>query len=135
MFWETIYDLQRELDQMYSSSSDSKSTFSRGIFPAINIFEKDEVLIIKTEIPSIDKKNINIKLQGDNIMISGERNIIHEKNCHYHRRERKSGSFNRQFKLPYRINQDTVKASIEDGVLTLLMNKAESEKTKVISIQ
>ncbi|MBF0362396.1 MAG: Hsp20/alpha crystallin family protein [Oligoflexia bacterium] len=135
MYWETIHDLQRELDQIFSSVNDPRSTYSKGVFPMINIFEKDDVLIIKTEIPSIDKKDIHIKLQGENIMISGERNISLEKNNHYHRRERKSGSFNRQFKLPYKINQDTIEAKIEDGVLTVSMNKAESEKTKVISVK
>lgn len=135
MFFEDVIKLQRELDNIFGREFYPHSTFGRGTFPAINIFEKDDVLTLMAEMPGISKEDIDIKLQGDVISLSGERKLKEDENVNYHRRERDYGRFHRQFKLPYRINSEKVEAKMENGVLTLSLPKDEAEKPKLINVR
>lgn len=135
MFFEEMVKLQRELDSIFGKDFYPHSTFGRGTFPAINIFEKDDVLTLMAELPGINKDEVDIKLQGDMISLSGERKLKEDALVNYHRRERDSGRFHRQFKLPYRINAEKIEAKIENGVLTLTLPKDENEKPKAITVK
>ncbi|MCM8822056.1 MAG: Hsp20/alpha crystallin family protein [Candidatus Omnitrophica bacterium] len=103
--------------------------------PAVDITDTGDSLVIKAEVPGFDKKNINISLTGDTITISGKtQEEKEEKKAHYIYRERISGSFARSFNLPAPVDRNKVKATCKDGILEIVLPKAEEAKAKEIKI-
>ena len=135
MFFKDIVKLQRDLDYILGNDLFPKSTFSRGLYPAVNLFEKDEGLILKADMPCVKKEDVNISLEGDALTITGERKSDNESDVTYHRRERKHGSFSRKVKLPYRVDSEKVHASINEGILTINFERDEHDKARQITIK
>jgi len=98
------------------------------ITPTIDVFEEKGEVVIKAEIPGIKREDINVKLVGNNIVISGEKNTeekVERKN--YLRLEREHGSFNRTLALPEGVDAEHIKASYKDGVLEVRLPKIASK--------
>jgi HSP20 family protein len=109
---------------------------SAGVFPLINITEDDNKLYLRAELPGVKPDELDISATGDSITIKGERKIPPEnEKSIYHRREREAGSFSRIINLPTQIDTTKVEARSADGVLTLLLSKAESAKARQIQIK
>ncbi len=106
-----------------------------GMMPAVDIYEKDEKIVFEAELPGIDKDKIKVDVKGNLLTLSGERNSEQEtkENGHY-RRERRFGSFERTFRLPFEATEEHIEASYKDGVLTLTVEKPEEQKPKQITI-
>lgn len=135
MMFNEILRLQNELDNLFGHDMFPFSTFARGTFPAINLFEKDDVLTLKAELPCVQKENIKINLEGDMLSFSGERKNDDSEGVNFHRRERKTGTFSRKIKLPYRVDAEKVSAELTNGILTINMEKDETEKPRTISVR
>lgn len=136
MIWKNMMDMQRELDRLFNTDFAPRATYSRGVFPAINIFEKSEnELVLKAELPGVKKDEVNIHLENDILSINGEVKKNIDEGMQKHRLERRSGKFNRSFKLPYKVDSEKVGASLNDGILTVLLEKEESAKPKSIQIK
>ncbi|WVZ24881.1 hypothetical protein V8G54_003425 [Vigna mungo] len=99
--------------------------------------ETPEAHVFKAEIPGLKKEEVKVEIEDDRVLqISGERNVEKEdKNDTWHRVERSSGKFLRRFRLPENAKVDQVKASMEDGVLTVTVPKEEVKKAEVKSIE
>ncbi|XP_014506143.1 18.5 kDa class I heat shock protein-like [Vigna radiata var. radiata] len=99
--------------------------------------ETPEAHVFKAEIPGLKKEEVKVEIEDDRVLqISGERNVEKEdKNDTWHRVERSSGKFLRKFRLPENAKVDQVKASMEDGVLTVTVPKEEVKKAEVKSIE
>ncbi|GLU11511.1 hypothetical protein SLE2022_282500 [Rubroshorea leprosula] len=99
--------------------------------------ETPEAHVFKADLPGIKKEEVKVEVEDDSVLqISGQRNIEKEdKNDTWHRVERSSGKFMRRFRLPENAKPDEIKASIEDGVLTVTVPKAEVKKPDVKAIQ
>ncbi|MFQ5946938.1 MAG: Hsp20/alpha crystallin family protein [Anaerolineae bacterium] len=103
---------------------------------AIDIYETDEAVVVKTAVPGVDPDNIDITLQGDTLTIAGEAEADEEvKGERYIRRERRYGSFSRSVALPSGVVADKAEAQFEDGMLTLTLPKAEETKPKSIKVK
>ncbi|RZC76370.1 hypothetical protein C5167_000838 [Papaver somniferum] len=99
--------------------------------------ETPEAHIFRADLPGIKKEEVIVEVEeGRVLQISGERNREkEEKNDKWHRVERSSGKFLRRFRLPENAKVDEVKASMENGVLTVSVPKVEEKKPEVKSIQ
>ncbi|KAJ9548457.1 hypothetical protein OSB04_021000 [Centaurea solstitialis] len=99
--------------------------------------ETPEAHVFKADLPGIKKEEVKVEVEDDRILqISGERNVEKEdKNDTWHRVERSSGKFTRRFRLPENAKLNEVKASMENGVLTITVPKEEVKKPDVKSIQ
>ncbi|GMP23220.1 hypothetical protein CsSME_00000904 [Camellia sinensis var. sinensis] len=99
--------------------------------------ETPEAHIFKVDLPGLKKEEVKVEVEeGTVLQISGERSREHEeKNEKWHRVERSSGKFLRRFRLPENVKMDHVKASMEDGVLTVVVPKEEEKKHEVKSIE
>jgi len=135
MFYSDIFNTQRELDRIFNNDFWGRTTFARGSYPGINMFEMDDKLVLKAEVPGLKKQDLQIKLENDVISLTGEMKNSEKENIRYHRRERMFGTFNRSMKLPYRIDPEKVQAFLADGILTLTLEKDENSKTRTIEIQ
>ncbi|KAK7400604.1 hypothetical protein VNO78_11814 [Psophocarpus tetragonolobus] len=99
--------------------------------------ETPEAHVFKADIPGLKKEEVKVQIEDDRILqISGERNVEKkDKNDTWHRVERSSGKFMRRFRLPENVKVDQVKASMENGVLTVTLPKEEIKKPDVKAIE
>ncbi len=103
--------------------------------PVVDIFEREGTIVLKAELPGIDLKDVDIRLENNVLTLRGERKIDNEvKRESYHRVERAYGTFSRSFTLPSVVDQEKIKADYRDGVLTVSLPKREEAKPKQISI-
>jgi len=103
--------------------------------PAVDLYETDENLVVKAELPGLDKKDIKLTLSDGLLTIAGERKQEKEtKGKNYHRVESSYGSFQRAISLPVPVQADKIKADYKRGVLEIILPKAEEAKTREIQI-
>lgn len=103
--------------------------------PPVDIYETDENLVLQAELPGVDPKEVEIRVEDNTLYLKGERHSEKEvKEENYHRIERAYGSFSRTFPLPSSVDPEKVKAEYKDGLLTLTMAKREEAKPKTIKI-
>ena len=104
--------------------------------PSVDIFENDNEVVIKAELPGMNAKDIDVRLENNVLMLKGERHFEKEaKEENYHRIEREYGSFSRSFALPHAVSGDKVAAEYKDGVLKIVLPKKEETKPKPIKIE
>ncbi len=109
---------------------------SRPWSPAVDIFENENALILKADLPEIDPKNVGIQLENGTLTLKGERKFEHQDNNKgFHRIERSYGSFVRAFSLPDTVDGEKVKADYKNGVLTVTLAKKEVAKPKMINVE
>lgn len=103
--------------------------------PVVDIYDNDKNIVIKAELPGIDKKNIAIDLKDGVLTLKGERSSDNEiKEEKYHRRERIFGKFERVFRLSADVNPEKIRAEYKDGVLEIQIPKPEEQKPKQITV-
>ncbi|MEO0004879.1 MAG: Hsp20/alpha crystallin family protein [candidate division WOR-3 bacterium] len=103
--------------------------------PPLDIEENDDSIVVRVELPGMNKEDIKVSLSGDTLTISGERKQESErKGKTYYRVERAYGKFQRTVTLPAEVEGDKAKASYKAGVLELVLPKSEKSKAKEITI-
>jgi HSP20 family protein len=102
--------------------------------PLTNMVDNGDHLQIVAEVPGMSKDDLNIKIQGNYLEIGGKREVKAPEGYRVHRSERGATSFTRSFTLPSEINVEKVEASLESGMLTLTLPKAEAARAKQITI-
>ncbi|WP_298267020.1 Hsp20/alpha crystallin family protein [Geobacter sp.] len=104
--------------------------------PPVDIFEDENFVVIKAELPGIDQKDIEVRIEDNTLTLRGERKHEEEvRKENYHRIERYYGGFQRSFSLPHTIDQEKVKATCDKGVLTITLPKREETKPKQINVE
>jgi len=133
--FEALFAMQRALDARRESDWMGSSTTGIGSFPPINIFQQGDDFVAIVELPGVDKKDLEIEVKENAIRISGKKTINYDEGASMHRRERMWGVFDRTISVPIQISPDNVKAECTDGVLTLFIPRAESDKPRSIKIK
>lgn len=103
--------------------------------PAVDIFETEHELVVKADLPDVDPKDLDIRVENNILTLRGERKFekkVNEDN--YLRVERAYGSFSRSFSLSNTVNSEAIKADYQNGVLTLSIPKREEAKPKQIKV-
>ena len=107
-----------------------------GVFPLVNVTEDKDTFFVRAELPGIKPEELDISVTGNNLTVSGERKMpAEDANATYHRREREEGRFSRMIALPAQIDPGKVEARSSEGVLTIVLPKAEIAKPKQITIK
>ena len=128
--------MRRQMDRLFEDAMAPYQRFQAGVFPLINLTEDKNNYYVRAELPGMKAKELDIQATGNNLAISGERKIAAEiEGARYHRREREAGKFSRIIGLPGEINPDKVEAKLENGILTVVVAKAEAAKPKQITIK
>jgi HSP20 family protein len=103
--------------------------------PSVDIYEQEGNLVLKAELPGIDPKDVDVRVENNVLTLQGERKLDSEvKRESYHRVERSYGAFSRSFTLPTVVDTDKIKAEFKDGLLRLVLPKKEEAKPKQIAI-
>jgi HSP20 family protein len=130
--------LNKLLNQTFSQifGSEGQELGNRAWAPAVDIYETDHNLVMKVELPGIDPKDVEVRVENQTLVISGERKAEKDlKEGNYHRVERSYGTFSRSFTLPGTVSTENVTAEYKDGLLILTPAKREEAKPKTIKIQ
>ncbi len=130
-------------DLMSSNFSDLMDEFFKDVVdrnrdsfvPGIDISETDDQFLINAELPGMNKEDIDVSLDNGRLTISGERKFEEKENgTTYHRVETRYGSFNRSFQLPDNVDEESINATYENGLLKISIDKAEDKVKKKIEI-
>ena len=131
-------ELQRMRQQMERLFEDAAAPYSRpsaGVFPLVNLTEDKDNYYVRAELPGVKAEQLDIQSTANNLSISGERRIdAAEEGARYHRREREAGTFSRMIALPGEIDSAKVDARLQNGILTVVVPKAEVAKPRQISV-
>jgi HSP20 family protein len=103
--------------------------------PSVDIFETEGEIVVKAELPGMDRKDITLHLENNVLTLRGERKFEKEtKDENYHRIERSYGNFSRSFSIPATVDPERIRADYKDGVLSIALPKKEQAKPKQINI-
>lgn len=102
--------------------------------PRVNLYDVGDRLEMKVEVPGIAKSDLNVKIQGNYLEISGSRKADTPQGYTAHRLERGTSTFTRSFTLPAEVDASRVEAALQDGILTLRLPKVEQAKPVQIAI-
>jgi HSP20 family protein len=103
--------------------------------PVVDIFEHEGNLVLKAELPGVDPKDVDVRVENNTLTLRGERKFASEvKREKYHRVERAYGTFSRSFTLPNVVDTDKIKAEYKDGVLQVTLPTREEAKPKQIAV-
>jgi HSP20 family protein len=128
------YQLSRVFANLLDRTDSQESNLTTWA-PAVDIYETEHELVVKTDLPDVDPKNLDIRVENNLLTIRGERKFesqVNENN--YLRIERAYGSFARSFALANTVNAEAIEADYQNGVLTLTIPKREEAKPKQIKV-
>ena len=103
--------------------------------PRVDVIERDNEIVVNAELPGVEKKDLDVSLAGDSVVIKGHaRHEEKEEKAGYHRSEISRGEFARTISLPAAVDGDKAKASFKDGMLELVLPKVEASKRRTVAI-
>jgi HSP20 family protein len=131
----TLQDRMNRLFQETAGSGETSLTNSGAFVPPVDVYENEHGLRLKLEVPGIDEKDLDVRIENNVLTVRGERKFEkEEKEENFHRIERRYGSFVRSFSLPTTIDSEKVSADYKNGVLTLELGKKAEAKPKQIKV-
>jgi HSP20 family protein len=141
--FEDLTRLQREVNRLFDDSGRAPARANGGTehaaqrawAPSVDIFEDNNEIVVKTDLPGVKQEDIDIELTGETLTIKGERKFEDTQRADkYLRVERSYGSFQRSFTVGVPIDQDKIKASFNAGVLEVHLPKSELNRPKKITV-
>jgi HSP20 family protein len=135
--FSTLQDrVNRLFRETYSNEGAREESLTTSSFaPAVDVYEDEHTVTLKIEVPGIDEKDIDIRLENNTLTVHGERKIAkEEKEENYRRVERQYGSFTRNFTLPTTVDSEKVSATYDKGVLNIALPKKAEAKLKQIKV-
>ena len=148
MQWDPFQDLRSAQDEMaqmspmlahalglHAQQGNARATTTAWA-PAVDISERKDAYLVTVELPGVEADDLDITLEDGLLTIQGERHFAHDSSeQHFHRVERRYGAFRRSITLPAHVLAEGIQASFEDGVLQILVPKAEEAKPKRIQVR
>jgi len=126
--------MSRLFEQQYGNGSE-ESLAAGAFVPPVDIYEDEHGIQLKLEVPGIEEKDLDVKIENNVLTISGERKFEkEEKEENFRRVERRYGSFARSFTLPNTVNAEEVTANYSNGVLKIKLGKRAEAKPKQIKV-
>ena len=140
--WDPLRDLatmqnrvNRFVRESYSPEGPEEALTTTSFAPPVDIYEDEHTIAVKMEVPGIDEKDIDVRIEGNTLTVHGERKLEkEEKEENFRRVERQYGSFTRSFTLPSSIDTGQVSANYDKGVLKISLTKKAEAKPKQIKV-
>lgn len=131
-----MMELQRSLDRIFGPNMFGLAEQTATSWqPPVDIFENENEIVIKVELPEVQKDDVEVNLDDSTLTIRGERKLEYEDRREgYHRVERTYGQFARSFTVPPNISREGLKAQYRDGVLRITLPKLEEAKPRQITV-
>src|SRR5271157_5479732 len=133
-----VYSLQNRVSRLFEEQygGGREESLTAGAFvPPVDIYEDEHSVQLKLEVPGIDEKDLDVKVENNTLTITGERKFEkEEKEENFRRVERRYGTFTRSFTLPNTVNTEDINASYDNGVLNIRLAKRAEAKPKQIKV-
>jgi len=141
--WEPFRELatlqermNRLFNDQFNGYSSGESLTAGSFVPPVDVYEDEHGIQLKMEVPGIEEKDIDIRLENNVLTVNGQRQLAkEEKEENFHRIERRYGSFSRTFTLPNSVDNEKVSASYDKGVLKIALAKRAEAKPKQIKVE
>src|SRR5579863_5139393 len=134
--YSTLQDrMNRLFRESYSPEGPEEALTTTGFAPPVDIYEDEHTITLKLEVPGIDEKDIDVRIENNTLTVHGERKIEkEEKEENFRRVERQYGSFTRTFTLPTTVDAEKVTATYDKGILKISLAKKAEAKPKQIKV-
>jgi HSP20 family protein len=138
--WDAFHNLstlQEQVNRLFEGSLPRRSDQSALTTwaPAVDIYETENELVLKADLPDVNEKDLDIRIESNILTIKGERRFEEKvKEDNYLRVERTYGSFSRSFSLPSTVDSGSIKADYKNGVLTVELPKRAESKPRQVKI-
>ncbi len=133
--FKELLSLRDEFDRIFKEYFMRPEKIDEEWFPMLDMKEDAESIVVNIEVPGVKKDDIKVTLRGNQLIVTGERKFEKEKKDEtYHRIERSYGKFQRVITIPVEVDQSKIKATYENGILSITLPKTEKEKPKEIEI-
>src|SRR3989441_2723675 len=133
--FSTLQDRMNRLFRETQGNSQDESLTSSSFAPAVDVYEDEHNVTLKIEVPGIDEKDIDVRIENNTLTVHGERKFEkEEKEENFRRVERQYGSFTRSFTLPNTVDSEKVSANYDKGVLKITLAKKAEAKPKQIKV-
>jgi HSP20 family protein len=135
--YREVVALQNRMNSLFRNMNEEDDPVAAANFvPAVDIYEDAQKVMLKLEVPGIDQKDLDVRVENHTLTVKGERKFeSEEKEENFHRIERRYGSFYRAFTLPNTVDTENVAASYNAGVLKLELKKKPEAQPKQIQIK
>jgi HSP20 family protein len=134
--YREVVVLQNRLNSLFRDFNEGDNPLTTASFvPAVDIYEDAQKVVLKLEVPGIEEKDLDIRVENHTLTVKGERKFEkEEKEENFHRIERRYGSFYRSFTLPSTVDTESVNAAYNAGVLKLELKKKPEAQPKQIKV-
>ena len=135
--FQNLASLQDQVNRLFDTSFQGRSDSSAltAWAPAVDIYETENELVLKADLPDINEKDLDVRIENNMLTIRGERKFEQKvKEDNYLRIERTYGSFSRSFSLPNTVSTEGIKAEYKNGVLTVELAKRAESKPKQVKV-
>lgn len=131
-----VHEFEKGIEELFSDLFERDAIFHRGDFPPVNMMEDDNVLEVVAELPGVRKEDLSVTLRDGGILITGERKspALPEKAA-WLRNETSHGTFSRTIRLPCEVKPAEITAALKNGVLRIVLPKAEAARRREIHIK
>jgi HSP20 family protein len=131
-----VVALQNRMNSLFRDFNETDNPLTTASFvPAVDIYEDAKKVVLKLEVPGMEEKDLDIRVENNTLTVKGERKFEKdEKEENFHRIERRYGSFYRSFTLPTTVDTENVQASYNAGILKLDLNKKPEAQPKQIKV-
>ena len=129
-----VASLQNRVNSLFRDFTEGESPMTTASFvPSVDVYEDAQKVVLKLEVPGIEEKDLDVRVENHTLAVKGERKFDkEEKEENFHRIERRYGSFYRAFTLPSTVDTENIGASYNAGVLKLeLKKKAEAQPRQI----
>jgi HSP20 family protein len=137
--WDPFRDviaLQNRVNSLFREMNEGDNPLTAASFvPAVDVYEDAKKVVLKLEVPGMEEKDLDIRVENNTLTVKGERKLEKdEKEENFHRIERRYGSFYRAFTLPSTVDTENVQASYNAGILKVELNKKAEAQPKQIKV-
>jgi len=136
--WGEMRRVQGEMDRLFGGllAGSDRARGVGGVFPSLNLYADDKKVTLRYEMPGVPLDKVDITITGDTLTVKGERDLGQSsKEMSFHRRERRGGYFNRTVTLPVEVDPEKAVAKYHNGVLEVVIDRAEKTKPRQIPIK
>ena len=136
--FQNLATLQDKVNRLFEAPYTGRRTESSNLTtwaPAVDIYETENELVVKADLPDINEKDLDVRVENNMLNLRGERKFEQKvKEDNYLRIERTYGSFSRSFSLPTTVNTEGIKAEYKNGVLTVELPKRAEAKPRQVKV-
>ena len=134
--FSTLQDrMNRLFRESYGPEGRDESLTTSQFAPPVDVYEDEHNVVLKVEVPGVDEKDIDVRVENNVLTVHGERKVEkEEKEENFRRIERQYGSFTRTFTLPSTVDAERIQADYDKGILKIVLPKKAEAKPKSIKV-